>query len=159
MISWDLVSLVDYTAGNELEFNLHFKAPANTTAKKFYILGGLYTDTTYISGSLFGILKAAEVDYGVNSTTYISVWELDPEEEVELSCKFIINKSNCLLALFLMEMVGDEVDLNNDIEIAQISVQLVAPVPVSIFDQITPLISVAFLFGIIGIMMKGMFKK
>ncbi|MBA7515081.1 hypothetical protein ES705_07119 [subsurface metagenome] len=160
LLSWDLVSPLEYTAGQEIDFNLHFEAPANTEAKKFYVLGGLYTDTTYISGSLFGILKAAEVDYGVNSTTYMSVWELDPEESVELPCKFTLNRSNCLLALFLMEMVGDEVDLDNDVEVAQIQVQLTAPVPVEeeIMVSVIPFIGGVMLLGMMAMMMRGMFK-
>ncbi|GAJ10519.1 unnamed protein product, partial [marine sediment metagenome] len=120
LLSWDLVGPVEYSANQELDFNLHFEAPSNTTAKKFYIIGGLYTNTTYISGSLFGILKAEEVDYGVNNAAYMSLWELDPEGGIELPCKFIINRSDCLLVLFLMEMVSDEPELDNDVEVAQI---------------------------------------
>ena len=161
LLSWDLVSPLEYAAGQEIDFTLHFEAPADTTEKKFYIMGGLYTDTTYISGSLFGILKAAEVDYGVNSTTYMSVWELDPEEAVELPCKFIFNRSNCLLALFLMEMVGDEADLDNDVEVAQVQVQLTAPIPVEeeIMQSVIPLVGGVMMLGMLGIMMSGMFKR
>lgn len=160
LLSWDLASPLEYTAGQEIDFTLYFEAPANTAAKKFYLLGGLYTDTTYISGSLFGILKAAEVDYGVNSATYMSLWELDPEEAVELPCKFIFNRSNCLLVLFLMEMVGDEVDLDNDIEVAQILVQLTTPIPIEeeITQSVIPFVGGVLLLGMLGIMMRGMFK-
>lgn len=157
LLSWDVVGPLDYAAGEEIDFNLHFEAPINTTAKKFYILGGLYTDTTYISGSLFGILKAADIDYGVNSDTYMSVWELEPEEVVDLPCKLILNRTNCLLALFLMEMVGDAVDLDNDIEVAQVTVQLAAPV--SIWEQFGPLIGTVLVLSMLGVMVSGMFKK
>ncbi len=161
LLSWDLVSPSRYTANNELNFNLHFKAPANTAEKKFYILGGLYTNTTYISGSLFGILKAAEVDYGVNSPTYMSLWELESEEAVELPCKFIINRSDCLLALFLMEMVGDEVEIDNDIEVAQITTELVTPIPIeeAFMQSAIPLIGGVVLLGVVGMIVKGMFKE
>lgn len=161
LLSWDLVSPLEYAAGDEVDFNLHFEAPANAAAKRFYLLGGLYTDTTYISGSLFGILKAAEVDYGVNSATYLSAWELDPEESVDLPCKFIINRSNCLLALFLMEMVGDEVELDNDVEVAQVQVQLTAPIPVEeeIMVSVIPFVGGVMMLGMLGIMMRGMFKR
>ena len=158
LISTDLVSPVEYTAGQELSFNLHFEAPADTEAKKFYIMGGLYTDTTYISGSIFGVLKVAEVDYGVNDATYMSIWELDPEQAVDLPCKFIFNRSNCLLALFLRRMVGDEPSLDDDEDLAQVSVQLTAPVPVSIWEQITPLVSVVFLLGMVAMMVPAMKK-
>lgn len=160
-LSWDLVSPVEYTLGEELNFNLHFEAPSNTTTKKFYIIGGLYTDTTFISGSLFGVLKAADVDYGVNSSTYMSAWELEPEQVVDLPCRFIINRTNCLLALFLMEMVGDEVDLDNDIEVAQILTELAAPIPVEeeIMLGVTPLVGGIMLLGIVTMMIQGVFKR
>jgi len=128
LLSWDLVSPVEYAAGQELVFNLHFEAPANTEAKKFYILGGLYTvDGTYIPDTLFGILKAAEVDYGVNDPAYMSLWELEPEQAVDLPCRFILSQSNCLVALFLMRMVGDAPSLSDDEQIAQILVELTPP--------------------------------
>ena len=161
LLSWDLVSPIEFIAGQEFDFALHFEAPANATGKKFYILGGLYSNATYISGSLFGILKAAEVDYGVNSATYMSLWELDSGEAVDLPCRFIIDRSNCLLALFLMEMVSDEAELDDDIEVAQISVQLTAPIPVEeeIMVSIIPFVGGVMLLGMLGIIMSGMFKR
>lgn len=128
ILSWDLVSPVEYIALGELDFNLHFEAPENTKKKKFYILGGLYTDATYIPDTSFGILKAAEVDYGINDADYVTLWELEPEEEVDLPCKFILDRSNCLLALFLMRMVGDEPSVDDDEQLALIQVELTAPV-------------------------------
>ncbi len=161
LLSSDLASPLEYTAGEEIDFTLHFEAPANAEAKKFYLLGGLYTDTTYISGSLFGILKAAEVDYGVNSATYMSLWELDPEEAVELPCKFIINRSDCLLVLFLMEMVGDEPELDSDVEIAQILIQLVTPIPIEeeIMQGSMILIGGVVLLGLVGAVLLPIFKR
>ncbi len=159
LLSSDLVSPLGYTAGEELDFNLHFEAPPNTTTEKFYVLGGLYTDTTYLSGSLFGILKVAELDYGVNSAAYLSTWELDPEEAVELPCKFILNRTNCLLALFLMRMVGDEPNIDDDEVVAQIQVQLTAVIPFEeqfgnvVSQSILPLIGIALVSGVVGILM------
>ena len=161
LLSWDLISPLEYSANQELDFTLHFEAPDNATAKKFYVLGGLYIGTEYITGSLFGILKAEEVEYGKNSATYISVWELDPEEAVELPCKFIINRSDCLLVLFLMEMLEDTAELDSDIEVAQILVQLTAPIPVEeeIMQSITPFIGGVVALGILGWVLLPMFKR
>ena len=159
LISTDLVSPVGYTAGQGLGLNLHFEAPADTVATKLYILGALYTDTTYVSGSLFGVLKAAGVDYGVNDAACVSIWELNPEQAVDLPCRFILDRTNCLLGLFLMRMVGDIPNLDSDEQLAQISVQLAAPVPISIWEQTTPLITVVFALGMVGMMTRGMFKK
>lgn len=164
--AWDLVSPVEYSAGEELTFDLHFEAPADTEAEKFYILGGLYTsDGTYISGSLFGILKAAEVDYGVNSATYLSLWELEPEEEVNLPCRLILGRTNCLLALFLMKMVGDEPSIDADEQIAEIQAELTAPrtaweeMQDIISQNIVPITTGVIVLGMVGMMSYGMFKR
>ncbi len=157
LLSSDLVSPIEYSAGEELNFNLHFEAPADTKAEKFYVLGGLYTDTTYVSSSLFGILKAAEVDYGVNDPTYISIWELEPEEAVDLPCCFIFNRTNHLLALFLMRMVGDESSLDEDEQVTQIQAQLTAPktaweqIRDMINQNIMPLTAAALMLGMVGL--------
>lgn len=166
LLSWDLVSPVSYDTSQELSFNLHFEAPANTGAKKFYLMGALYTpDGTYISGTLFGILKAAEVDYGVNDATYISLWELEPEEAVDLPCRFILNRTNCLLALFLMRMVGDEPSIDNDEVVAQIQAQLTAPQTVweqiqdVIGQNVMPLAAMGLMLGMVALVGREIVKE
>jgi len=166
LLSWDLISPIEYSVGEELNFNLHFEAPADTESKKFYVLGGLYTpDETYIAGSLFGILKAAGVDYGVNDTAYTSIWELDPEEGVDLPCKFNLSRTNCLLALFLVRMVGDEPNIDDDEELAQIQAQLVSPIPVGeqigniISQYAVPLALIGMMVGVVTIAGRGLFKE
>lgn len=156
LLSSDLVSPTDYTAGEELAFNLHFEAPANTEAEKFYILGALYSDTTYIPDTLFYILRAAGVDYGINDTGYLTLWELEPEVGVDLPCKFILGRTNCLLALFLMKMVGDEPSIELDEEVAQITVQLTAPV--SVWEGLMPFVGGVMMLVMVGMMVSGMGK-
>lgn len=39
VFSWDIVSPVDYAAGVELDFNLHFEAPADIEPGRYYCLG------------------------------------------------------------------------------------------------------------------------
>jgi len=157
-LSWDLVTPVEYTAGEELSFNVHFEAPE---AGRYYVLGALYTDTTYISGSLFGLLKAAEVDYAVNSGTYISLWELEPGEAVDLPCRLTFGRSDCTLALFLMKMAGDAPDLETDEVVDQVQVQLASPVPVweQITQSLVPVVGVVMMLGMMGIMMWEAFKE
>lgn len=165
LLSCDLISPVSYDAGQELSFNLHFEAPVDTRVKNFYILGGLYTDTTYVSGSLFGVLKAAEVDYGVNDATYMSIWELEPEEAVDLPCRFTFNQTNCLLALFLMRMVGDEPSIDSDEQLAQI--QALLAVPKTVWEQVqdvisqnvVPLAAVGLMLGIVALVGREIVKK
>ena len=158
-LSWDLVGPVEYSAGEELSFNLHFEAPGDTVAQNFYILGALYTDTTYISGSLFGLLKAAEVDYAVNSDSYITLWELEPGESVDLLCRLTLDRSDCTLALFLMRMTGDTPSLEADEVIDQVQVQLTSPVPtwIQITQTVVPFVGVAMALGMVAIMVKGVF--
>ncbi len=160
-ISWDIMSPVEYAAGEELSFNLHFEAPGDTVAQKFYILGGLYLDTTYLSGTLFGLLKAAEVDYAVNSDTYISLWELEPEESVDLPCRLTFDRSDCTLALFLMRMVGDAPNLDTDEVVDQVQVQLASPVPVweQITQSLVPMVGGVMVLAMVGIMASGIFKE
>ena len=160
-LSWDLVSPTEYTAGGELSFNLHFEAPEDVVAQKFYILGALYTDTTYISGSLFGLLKAAEVDYAVNSGTYISLWKLEPGEAIDLPCRLTFDRSDCTLALFLMKMAGDTPSLEADEVVDQVQVRLASPVPVweQITQSLVPMVGGVMVLGMMGIMMWEVFKE
>ena len=159
LLAWDLVSPIAYTAGEELGFNLHFEAPANTATKKFYLLGGLFADTTYISDSLFGILKPADVDYGVNDPTYMSVWELEPGEAVDLPCRFAFERSDVILGLFLMKMVGTEPSLDADEQVASLSVQLSSPAPpASPVESILPVVALVMALGMIGFVMYRVFK-
>jgi len=157
-LSWDLVSPTEYTAGGELSFDLHFEAPE---AGRYYLLGALYTDTTYLSGTLFGLIKAAEVDYAVNSNTYISLWELETEEAVDLSCRLTFNRSDCMMALFLMKMAGDIPSLETDQVIDQVQVQLVSPVPVweQITESMIPVVGGVMVLAMMGIMMWEAFKE
>ena len=158
LLSWDLVSPVTYTAGEELSFDLHFEAPADTEAGRYYLLGALYSDTTYISGTLFSILKAAEVDYGVNDPTYMSVWELEPEEVVDLPCRFTFDRSNVILGLFLMKMVGTEPSLDADEQVASLSVQLSSPAPPVTIESLLPMVGMVMVLGMLGFMMYQAFK-
>jgi len=158
LLSWDLVSPIEYTAGQELSFDLHFEAPAVTEAGRCYLLGALYSDTTYISGTLFGILKAAEVDYGVNDPTYMSIWELEPEEAVDLPCRFTFNRSDVILGLFLMKMVGTEPSLDADEPVASLSVQLSSPAPPVTIESLLPVVGVVMVLGMLGFMMYRVLK-
>lgn len=162
LLSWDIVDPVEYTADQELSLNLHFEAPADTEAGYFYVLGGLYTaDAIYIPDTRFGVLKAAEVDYGVNDLTQMSLWELEPEQGVDLPCRFTLDRSGVTLGLFLTRMVGDEPSLENDEEIAQIQVRLVAPV--SILTVIMPMMimvmMMAMIMPIMGEAVSGLEKQ
>lgn len=131
-LTWDLASPSEYQARQELQFALSFSAPeaGRPRKEKFYILGGLYTnDVVYISGSLFGLFQVPGTEYAVNSTGYVSVWELEPGGSVGLPCRLTFSMSDIILGLFLFKMEGDEPVIGIDEEIASISAVLASPAP------------------------------
>ena len=157
LLSWDLVSPVEYEIGQELDFNLHFEAPENTGVGEFYILGGLYDVTVYAPGSIFGVIIPAGASYGTNSPTHMSTWRLEPGQAVDLPCKFALNRTDIVMALFLQRITGDEPSLDGDEQIAQIQTQLDVPKTLleQIPDMLNPLVAVVVVVGMMQIMSKG----
>jgi len=156
-LSWDLGTQVEYTAGEELGFNLHFSAPV---AGKYYLMGAFYTkELAYIPGTLFSIYVPSGVDYGIGSTGYTSVWELEPEGSVDLPCRLALDRSDIVLGLFLFRMEGDEPSLGIDEEIASISTELVSPAPGWTWESITGMVAAVMFLGMLGFMMYGAFKE
>jgi len=125
-LSWNLTSPVSYQAGQELECTISFTAPE---AGKYYLIGALYTALEYIPGTLFGVLVPEGSDYAVNSVQYTSLWELEADESKVLPCKFTFDRSDVVLGIFLMKMVGDESSLEEDEQVGSLSVQLSSPAP------------------------------
>jgi len=158
MLSWDVTSPVEYTAGSELSFNLHFEP---SEAGRYYVLGALYLDSTYESGSMFGLLKADGVDYAVNSDTYVSLWELGPEEAVDIPCRLTLDRSDCTLALFLMMMAGDNPDLGMDEVVDQVEADLVSPVTAweGITQDIIPVVGGIMVLALVATMASSMFRR
>ncbi len=161
LLSWDLVSPVEYEAGQELGFNLHFEAPEGISAEEYYVLGGLYDVSVYMPDSIFGVLIPAGANYGVNGSTHMSTWRLEPGQAVDLPCKFAFSRTDLVMALFLMRKVGDEPSLDGDEQIAQVQVQLNAPKTLmeQIPDMISPLIAMMVVVGMMGMMTKGISNK
>lgn len=157
-LSWNLPSPVSYQAGQELELTLNFTAPE---AGKYYLLGALYTTTSeYISGTLFGVLLPEGSDYAVNSAEYTSPWELEADEERELLCKFIFDRSDVVLGVFLMKMSGDEPSFEEDEQVASLSVALSSPAPPAPPITWESMISLAMIVAFSGIAMyEGLKEK
>ena len=156
-LSWNLASPVSYQAGQEFECTIGFTAPE---AGKYYLLGALYTATPeYISGTLFGVLLPEGSDHAVNSVEYTSPWELEADEEKELPCRFIFDRSDVVLGVFLMRMAGDEPSLDADEQVASLSVQLSSPAPpVSPVESILPVVALVMVLGMLGFVMYRAFK-
>jgi len=151
LLSWNIVSPMEYTPGEEISFSLHFEAPV---AGRYYLLGALYIDIYHPPSTIFGVRN------GVNDPAYTSVWELGAAEAVDLPCRFMLDRTNCLLALFLMRMAGDEVNLDGDEKIAQVQAQLAAPVPEKqIMQTVVPIVGGVMLLGLVAVTMHTMFKE
>ena len=152
-LSSDLVSPVQYTASQELALTLSFTAPETAS---YYLVCALYTsDLVYISGTLFGILLPEGSEYAVNSTEYTSLWELEADEEKELPCKFTFDRSDVVLGVFLMKMIGDVPSFEHDEQIGSLSIQLSSPAPPITLESLIPLVVVV---GMCGFMMREALK-
>jgi len=149
-ISTDLLSPVSYTVGEELTFKLTFTVPEDGN---YYILGALYdSDFNFISGSLFGVLLPTGATYAFNSSAQMSLWELEEDDETELDCKFILDRTSVIMGLFLMRMAGGEPSLGDDTEISSTTVVLAGEAAVE-FD-LGSIVNVIVVVGMMGIMMK-----
>lgn len=161
-LSWDLESPVEYQAGQELQFTLHFVAPEAVWPRKgkYYILGALYTTAlTYIPGTIFAIYVPPSVEYGIGSTEYTSVWELEPEESVDLPCRLTLSRSDVVLGIFLFRIEGDEPSLGVDEEIASVSAELVSPTPPWTLGSIMSVVAAVMVLGMLGFVMYQAFKE
>ncbi len=144
-LSWDLVSPKEYVAGSELQCTLSFAAPK---VGKYYLLGALYdTALNYISGTLFGALLPEGSDYAVNNMEHASLWELEADEKKDLPCTFTFNRTDVVLGLFLMRMVGDSPSLEDDGQVASLSMELSSPMPPITFESLIPLVMVVSMCG------------
>lgn len=154
-LSWNLGAQVSYQAGQELQFTLHFSAPE---AGKYYILGALYTkELVYIPGSMFSIYVPEGVDYGTDSTSYASVWELLAGESVDLPCRLTSDLSDVVLGLFLFKMQGDVPSLDTDEQVASVSAELVSPVPA--WGSVTQIAAMVLGLGMLGVVMHEASKE
>ena len=122
-LSWDLGAETGYQAGEELEAIVTF---STSEAGGYYLLGGLYdTDGNFIDGTLCGLVATGS-GYTVNSPTETGLWELGAGEDIELACRLTFDRTEVILGLFLMKMVGEAPSLENDKEIGSIATGLSA---------------------------------
>ena len=150
-LAWDLGSSVSYTTGGDLECKITIIAPEDGT---YYLLGALYTtQLEYVPGTLFGVLLPSGEIIAVNSLTHATTWELEEDGEQEQDCKFIFDRTDTILGLFLMKMAGTEASWENDTVVDSITVSLSGPV------MQEPLDISALIMLMIPIMMIGMMVK
>jgi len=143
-LSWDLGSITTFNAGNVLETTVTVVAPESGT---YYLVGALYdTSLNYISNSLFGVLQSEVGGTAVNSPTHVSLFDLSEDEELSLDCMFTLNRTSCILALFLYKLGDSEPDLSVDEQIASVSTSLQGE---TAFDWST------FMNGVMALVMMG----
>lgn len=152
-LSWNLTSPVTYQAGQELEYILSFTAPQ---MGRYYLIGALYDSSLiYIPGTIFGVLLPEGLEYAINSMEYTSLWELEADEEKELPCKFTFDRSDVVLGMFLMKMIGNVPSFELDEQIGSLSIQLSPPTPPITIES---LISLVMVVGVCSFMMYEVFK-
>lgn len=156
-LSWDLTSPVTYAAGEALECTLAFTAPSDG---KYYLMGMLYTaELVYIEGTLFGVLLPEGGAYAINDAGYLSLWEMEADDEKELPCKFTLDRSDVILSIFLMKLEDEDPDLAVDEEIGSVSVSLssgAAPAP---GIDIGSIMGMLVLVMVMGVMIKVATKE
>lgn len=151
---WNLASPLFYQAGRVLECAIAFTAPE---AGKYYLLGALYTPTLeYISGSIFGVLLPEGSQEAVGSAWYTSIWELEAEEKKELPCRFVFDRSEAVLGVFLVKMKEDAPSLEYDEQIDSLSAHLSSQAPPL---TVGSLISLAMAAGMCGLAMQEILQE
>lgn len=125
-LSWDLISSVEYEAGDKLELNLQIHAPNIGRRKEaFYVVGALYTAAmSYIADTLFYIFVPPGVTYGSNDVSLTTVWELEPDESMSLPCQLTLDRSGVVLGMFLFRVEEHIPSIGVDEQIDAISVIL-----------------------------------
>lgn len=155
-LSWDLASLVSYTAGEVLECKVTFKAPEDSD---YYLVGALYTTgLEMISGTFFGVLLPSGEVYAINSSTHMTEWEMVEDEEKEQDCKLTLGYSSVILALYFYKMAGTEPSLEDDELVDSVSTSLSGPAVAAELD-LSSLMVMAMMVGMMSMMMASAFKE
>jgi hypothetical protein len=125
MLTWDLATSITYYANTELNIELSVVAEQ---AGVHYIIGALYTrEGVYIPDTLFGIVLPEGSAYGIASSVEAKTWEMVISESIILPCKLTLNRTDAMLGLFFMKMVGATAVPDTDIIAGQVSAYLNAP--------------------------------
>lgn len=152
-LSWNLTPETQYQAGAELQATASFTLPSDGS---FYLLGALYTPDTqqYISGTLFGVLVPEGGDYGVNDANQVSVFTGKEGESLDLPCRFTLKQTDVILGLFSLKMAGEAPDLSADEQVGVLSTQLVKPAGLDITQLMMPVLAMAMIVPMIGMIGK-----
>lgn len=125
-LSWSLGTSRAYIAREELDVAVRITAPEHGN---YYIVGALYSAEMHMySGSLFGLLTGPDGIVARNSLSTMSVFSLEGGVELDLTGRLVLSNTDCVLALFLYELLGDEANLDTDMLVDSISAMLVSPV-------------------------------
>lgn len=152
-LSWNLEAETQYQAGAELQATMSFKLPSDGN---YYLLGALYTPDTqeFVPGTLFGVVVPEGADYGVNDPDRVSVFTGNEGESLDLPCRFAFDRTDVILGLFFLKMAGESPDLSADEEVGIVSTRLVKPAGLDITQLIMPLLLVAMIVPVMGMIGK-----
>lgn len=124
-LAWSLGATVPYTVGETLSTSVRITAPE---AGIYYVVGALYSlELTMYIGTLFGLLQEPDTLIADNDPFTLSIFSLEEEEELGLTTEFLLNRTGCVLAIFLYRMERDMPDLGEDVMVYSVSVSLVSP--------------------------------
>ncbi len=150
-IAVDLLSSVTYTAGEELAFRMTTTVPETGN---YYVLGGLYdSNFNFIPGTLFGVLLPSGEIYASNSQGQMTTWALLEGETEEIECKFVLDRTNVLVGLFLMKMAGEEASLDDDEQISSTTIALVGAEE-AVTIEVTSALGAVVVVGMMAMMIK-----
>jgi len=152
-LSWNLGAETQYQAGAELQTTVSFALPQDGT---YYLLGALYTRDTqqYISGTLFGVLVPEGVGYGVNDPNQVSLFTGNVGESLDLPCRFTLDRTDVVLGVFFLKMEGEAPDLAVDEEFGAVSTGLVKPAGLDMTQLMMPVLTMAMIAPIMGMISK-----
>ena len=152
-LSWNLEVETQYQAGAELQPTVSFTLPSDGN---FYLLGALFAPDTlqFIQGTLFGVLMPEGADYGVNDPNRVSVFTGNEGESLDLPCRFAFGRTDVILGLFFLKMVGESPNLDVDEEVGVLTTRLVKPAGFDIGQLLMPMLLVAVMVPMMGMIGK-----
>jgi hypothetical protein len=151
-LSWDLPEAVEYSPGEVLECTLTL-ANLTETARKLYVLGGLFFAAGEPAGTSFGVYAITGADYAVNDPDWVTVWEVPAGETGTIPCRLTLSNSDAVLVLSLLEMAGEAPAADDTVHD---SVSCSLSRPTSVWDFVLAGVGVVAVGGIAAVALKKM---
>lgn len=155
----NLAASVAYNAGEVLPLTLTITPPSDG---KYYVMGALYDENlVLIIGTQFSLFLWGAVgeQVGVNSDSFVSIFELEEAEVREVSCQFQFQQSNATLGLILYKMSGEVAAPDFDTQIDEVVCSLIgSELPSEGFGGVIDFAIPIMMLGMVVVMFSGMTK-